>query len=595
VIVRLSERINIPLAAITTEGFLSRFSFGMINFAVPLYALALGMNLSEVGFLVSLRLGIGLLLTPVAGWAADTLGRRRLLLGGLTVRVLVPFLFMIAAVPWHLVAIRMLHGASTAARDPAASSLLADHADEGRLASAFAWQATARHVGGTLGAGFAGVLISLSGSDYDIVFGAAVVLSLLPLLITADLVAEVKDEPEQLPDETRAGPEATTAPEPTKSSPPLAPLAFMGMAISGASHMIHGLFPLLATEYAGLSAAEAGVIYTASGLTMLVSGPAFGWLADRTGTGPILLVRSLANAVSSLLYLGAPNLAGMAAGHMTDDLGKAAFRPAWGATMAEVASHDRRRRTRRLAFMDTGRESGETFAPLLGGFIWDIWGVTALLVARIGLAIAAECYSLALSARFHLGRGPTLQFPALAAQVNGSHLPACAFCTRPATGLEALTNLDAIGVWHREIAPLCSRCNRLLKDAGGQGLVLKATDERWWSGHSAAPSVNAQPAISAAIAPSPAKHKRSRRRSTEPARRGAGLPRPEVRPTRTTPAKSHDGQSRPHRSIHPTPANERGEARPAGPTKRLKKATRAPGIATPSGLAKRRDRTTRRR
>src|SRR5688572_25624321 len=104
----------------------------MINFALPLYALSLGMSLSQVGMLVSVRLAVGLALSPVAGWAADYLGRKRLLVWGLAARSAVALLFVVAAAPWQLFATRAVHGASTALRDPSANSLIADHADEGR-------------------------------------------------------------------------------------------------------------------------------------------------------------------------------------------------------------------------------------------------------------------------------------------------------------------------------------------------------------------------------------------------------------------------------------------------------------------------------
>jgi uncharacterized C2H2 Zn-finger protein len=37
--------------------------------------------------------------------------------------------------------------------------------------------------------------------------------------------------------------------------------------------------------------------------------------------------------------------------------------------------------------------------------------------------------------------------------------------------------------WRREILPLCPRCDRLIREAGDKGRVLKATGERWYGGH----------------------------------------------------------------------------------------------------------------
>ena len=37
--------------------------------------------------------------------------------------------------------------------------------------------------------------------------------------------------------------------------------------------------------------------------------------------------------------------------------------------------------------------------------------------------------------------------------------------------------------WRREILPLCIRCERLIRQAGDEGRLLKATGERWFGGH----------------------------------------------------------------------------------------------------------------
>ena len=56
--------------------FLGFLTFGMVSFALPLYALHLGLSLSEIGILISIRTVITLGLKPVAGWASDRVGVR---------------------------------------------------------------------------------------------------------------------------------------------------------------------------------------------------------------------------------------------------------------------------------------------------------------------------------------------------------------------------------------------------------------------------------------------------------------------------------------------------------------------------------------
>src|SRR5437867_8168221 len=114
----------------------------------------------------------------------------------------------------------------------------------------------------------------------------------------------------------------------------------MGVMISGTAQMLRGLLPLLATQYAGLSEAQTGIIYTVSTLVVIFAGPLFGWLSDNVSQRLVLMVRGIANTFSSILFLASPSLAGIAMGKTIDDLGQAAFKPAWGALMADGSSLD---------------------------------------------------------------------------------------------------------------------------------------------------------------------------------------------------------------------------------------------------------------
>jgi len=166
--------------------------------------------------------------------------------------------------------------------------------------------------------------------------------------------------------------------------------------ISGTAQMLRGLLPILATQYAGLSEAETGVIYTVSMLVVIFAGPLFGWLSDNVSQRLVLMVRGIANTFSSILFLASPNLTGIAMGKTVDDLGKAAFKPAWGALMADVSSLDKNRRARTIGFMCLGEDAGEIAGPVLAGFLWSVWGVPVVLGVRVLLALLTEVYATML-------------------------------------------------------------------------------------------------------------------------------------------------------------------------------------------------------
>ena len=174
----------------------------------------------------------------------------------------------------------------------------------------------------------------------------------------------------------------------------LAGPASVGMLVATSAYMVHGLFPILATEYAGLSEAEAGLIYSFSAAFFLVGGPLFGWLIDCYGRIFGIAWRSFANIGSSFIYLAFPNFVGLAAARSFDDSGKGAFRPAWTSTIASIASKDPQKSGRRLGVLDTSQSIGEAIGPALATLLWQSGGVFALFGVRIVIAVVAEVMAL---------------------------------------------------------------------------------------------------------------------------------------------------------------------------------------------------------
>jgi len=161
--------------------------------------------------------------------------------------------------------------------------------------------------------------------------------------------------------------------------------------------MISNQFPLLATKYAKLSKAQAGLIYLIAPLVTIVSGPAFGWLSDNVSRKLVLMARGAANTLSSAMFFFFPTFAGLAVGNVVDAMGKAAFRPAWGALMAQFSGFDRRHLARTMSYLSLGEGLGEALGPMLGGFLWDVKGDGAMLGARVALAVVAEIYALMIA------------------------------------------------------------------------------------------------------------------------------------------------------------------------------------------------------
>jgi len=377
------------LLAILAEGFLSRLSFGIISFVLPLYAYRkMGLSLAQTGFLFSLNLMAEQLFKPLTGWAADRIGLKRTFTAAIALRSLVALLLTFATSSWQVYAIRFLHGFSESLRDPSVSALIAENADKKAMASSFGWYNTAKQSAGALGKGLGGLLLALLVENYSLVFFVSFVLSVLPLYVVARYVREPK------PHAVEAGPEEIESQAQISGGGKISifSYAMLGFLIACTAQMISNLFPLLATEYGHLTTAQTGLIYVISVAVVIVAGPLFGWISDHISRKLVMSVRGIANTASSVMFFFFPTFAGLASGSVLDAMGKAAFRPAWGALMARVSGFDRRRRAQTMSYLSLGEGLGETLGPLLGGLLWHSWGLGAMLSARVMLAVISEIY-----------------------------------------------------------------------------------------------------------------------------------------------------------------------------------------------------------
>jgi MFS family permease len=425
------------ILALVAEGFLMRLGFGIVSFSLPLYARHLGLNLAETGVLFALTGVVKVALKPVMGWLADRVGTKRGLVAALGLRSLVSLLLAFASTPWLLYSIRTLHGLSTSLRDPAVNALIAENGDEKAMGSAFAWYFTAKSLANSLGKTIAGFLLTLTASNFTAVFLLTWVISSLTLPAVVIFVPGTnRKRAVEQDDEAESGLAAVgESPESQRDHRSLyakiAPVVGLGFLISITGSMIDRFYPILATEYAGMTEAQAGAVYLASAVVTLVVGPLIGWLSDHVGRKPTVVARSVANAGSSLLYLVVHNGVGFTLGKLLDDAGKAGFRPAWGAMKADLSSLNKGQRAQMMGWMDVGDDAGDVLGPVGGGLLWDTWGLVGLLVTRIALAGLTEVYAAAVMWRRAGSVTPTV--PLLETSVESEAIG----CTEPLGGAES--------------------------------------------------------------------------------------------------------------------------------------------------------------
>jgi MFS family permease len=388
------------LTAVVVEGSASRLAFGLLTFALPLYAYRLGMPLAQIGLLLSTNMAVAIALKPAMGSFIDRFGVSRSFILAVAMRTGVVLVLLAADSAADLFAARALHGVSIAIRDPAAATVLAGLGGKRAVAQRFAWYQTAKTVAGAAGAFLAGALLTATGGSFTAVFAVAALLSGLPLVVVLPGLRGPAVAGLTLP----RAPGQDAMPADLRRA--LLPYAGLGAMMTGTAYLMANLLPVLAVEYLGLAPAAASSLYLIKAGIGL-SGPVWGWVSDHVSLRLVLGVRAAGNTVSSLIWLLVPTWPGLVAGKIADDVGKAAFAPAWGAVMAAIADLDPARRARTLAWLSSAEDAGEMAGPVVAGVVWATLGLPAVLVLRVVLALGTEVWAVRLARRADVLPGPT--------------------------------------------------------------------------------------------------------------------------------------------------------------------------------------------
>ena len=266
---------------------------GIIIPARVLYARDIGLSLFEIGAMAS-----GFLLTNTvgqapAGWLADRLGRKPMIVGGMAAQAVIAIIYVIVDAPWTFIALRALEGVGAAATMPAARAYVGDIAPPARRGEAYGWLGAALNGGLLFGPALGGWLAGLV--SYEAAFIASAAGRLVAVVIVALLVPESA---------AHAARSASRRSAPTDWRRALTPLLIGGYCIAFGLGYASGIFFALWSlwlEDLGASLTIIGLTYTAFSLPSLALTPVAGWLADRVGRLPLIIGPGLADAA---LYLG---------------------------------------------------------------------------------------------------------------------------------------------------------------------------------------------------------------------------------------------------------------------------------------------------
>jgi MFS family permease len=144
--------------------------------------------------LLSINTAVALALKPLISWPIDRFGQKRSFAVGIGMRSLGPLMFALAGAPWMLYGTVGVHGLSKSVRDPSVDSLIVEHSKHNTIGSSFACYPTTKRVSGALGKGAAGIFLTLTASNYFLVFILAGLISASSLVVVARFVCEVQSQ-----------------------------------------------------------------------------------------------------------------------------------------------------------------------------------------------------------------------------------------------------------------------------------------------------------------------------------------------------------------------------------------------------------------
>jgi len=149
--------------------------------------------------------------------------------------------------------------------------------------------------------------------------------------------------------------------------------------------MVLPVLSLFAEDLQGASPSLVGLAIGAYGFTQALLQIPFGWLSDRWGRKPVILLGLSIFMVGSLLAAQATSIEGVIVGRILQGCGAIA-----GAVTALMADLTRdQHRTKAMALIGMGIGVAFAIAMVLGPIVSSAWGLSGLFVSNALLALAA--------------------------------------------------------------------------------------------------------------------------------------------------------------------------------------------------------------
>ncbi|GAA2790403.1 MFS transporter [Crossiella cryophila] len=381
-----AQRLPAEVWVLVVASFVIAIGFGILAPALPSYAASFDVGVTAASIVISAFAFMRLAFAPVSGRLVTRFGERPIYLIGILIVALSTGACAFADSYWQLLLFRALGGTGSTMFTVSAVALLVRLSPPHLRGRASGLWGTGFLLGNVIGPIFGGVLVSISLKLPFLGYAAALVLAAFVawlFLRRSTLAAPVKDD----------GPVLTVR-EALKHRAYVASLASSfanGWAVFGVRVSLIPLFVSAVLLQQPSMAGWAMTVFAVGNAAMLLLA---GWLADRQGRKPLVLIGLVISAIGTIWVGFTTSVPMFLASCLVAGLGAGLLNPPQNAAVADVIGN-RGRGGPVLAGFQMTADVGAIIGPLVAGAIAEtisyqaafaVTGLLSLLAALVWLA-----------------------------------------------------------------------------------------------------------------------------------------------------------------------------------------------------------------
>lgn len=340
--------------------FLVMIGFGIIIPVLPFYAEDMGASPIELGLLMAVYSVMQLLFAPMWGRISDQIGRKPVMLIGITGLALSFFLMAFATKLWMLFVARTIGGLLSSANMPTVMAYVADITSEEDRGKGMGIIGASVGLGFIFGPAIGGIFSKTSLSTPFLIAGISSLITIfLVLFILKESLTEKKNIQQT---------EKISFKHFFNHS--LAILYFIQLFVSLSLAGLEATFAYYAAEKAGLNTVHIGYIFMIMGLTgAIVQGGLVGTLTKKFGEGFVIQLGTVISSIGFALILFVDSFLTAAIFLTIFGLGNGVIRPSVSALVTKKSTIGHGSATGLLSSFDS---LGRIIGPPLGGWLFSI-------------------------------------------------------------------------------------------------------------------------------------------------------------------------------------------------------------------------------